>query len=106
MVARVDKEKDITMRHLQALSLAAIALAAAAVPAAAEDEGSCGTVAADQWMSEEAAKAKALELGFDVRSVKIEDSCFEIYAISQTGDKVELYMNPATGDIVKTSEED
>jgi hypothetical protein len=56
-------------------------------------------------MSEVAIKAKAAEMGYDVKNVKVEDGCFEVYAIKD-GKKVEAYMNPVTAEVVRTKTND
>lgn len=71
-------------------------------PAFAEDEMSCGDTPKNQWMSEEAIKAKAREQGLDIRQIKIENGCYEIKAIDKNGAKVERVLNPATGEVVDT----
>ena len=84
----------------------AITLAALSFPLAAQASSECGNAPKDQWMSEEALKLKATELGYDVRSVKVEDGCYEAYAIDKNGNRVEAYFDPATGEIVKTKTDD
>lgn len=75
---------------------------AAAIPAQASDnDRKCGPVSGE-WMSKDAAKTLATEKGFDVRRVKRDDGCLEIYAIDKDGIRVELYMHPVTGEIVRT----
>lgn len=78
-----------------------IALPLFAVLAPAAYAADCGSTANDQWMSEEALKAKAAEMGFDVRSIDEEDGCYEVYAMNATGERVEVYFNPVTAEIVK-----
>ena len=87
------------MHKLLALTLTAATLAFAA-PAFAT--GATCDVAKDKWMSEEAIKAKAVELGFDARGVKTEGGCYEVYAIGKDGAKVELVMNPETAEVLAT----
>lgn len=90
------------MRTVQFLSILALT-AAASLPALAEgDDASCGNASRDQWMSEDAVKAKAAELGYEVRKVKEEDGCYEVYGIDKNGAKAEIYLNPVTGEVVKT----
>ncbi len=62
----------------------------------AEDVGKCSTAPRDKWMTEDALKAKATEMGFDVRQIKVEDGCYEVYGIKD-GQKVEALFNPETG---------
>ncbi len=70
------------------------------------DEADCGNAPRAQWMSEEAVRGHATELGYDVRNVKIEDGCYEIYAIDGEGRRVEAYLNPTTGSVVRTKLDD
>lgn len=62
----------------------------------AEEGGKCGSIPQDKWMTKDALKAKATELGFDVRQIKVEDGCYEVYGI-KGGKKVEAIFNPETG---------
>lgn len=95
------------MKKLIILSTTAIALALAIPVFASSDDyerrdGDAKCITTGEWMTQDAAKAKAVELGYDVRRVKREDGCYELYAIDKKGTRVELYMNPVTGAIVKT----
>lgn len=92
------------------LFVSAIALSATvAMPAFASDEDkrdTCQEVAKENWMTEDAIKAKATEMGYDVRNLKTEDGCYEIYAIDKDGKKVEAYLHPGTGEVVHSKMED
>lgn len=93
------------MRLLQIPTALALALAIA-TPALADDDGTdCGNTPRDQWMSKDAAKSKAAEMGYEVRRVKEEGGCYEIYGIDKNGAKVEVFMHPVSGVIVKTTGE-
>jgi hypothetical protein len=79
----------------------ALALAVgAALPALAEEE--CTAAPQEQWLKPEQIKAKAEELGYTVRSVGEDDGCLEVKGLNQAGDKVEVYFDPVTGNVVKT----
>jgi len=67
--------------------------------ASAEEMNDCTTAPQSDWLSEDAVRAKAVELGYDVRDVKVEGGCYEIYALKD-GERVELVANPSTGEIV------
>jgi hypothetical protein len=83
---------------MKKLVLAATLLSALAAGAAhAESENTSCNVPKDKWMSEDAMKAKAKEMGLDVRKIKIENGCYEVYAIDAKGQKVEQIFNPETG---------
>jgi hypothetical protein len=88
------------MKKLLVLAATSITLALASPALASGNAAQCGK-ATGQWMTKDAAKTKAAEQGYDVRRVKREDGCFEVYAIDKNGSKVELYMNPVSGEIVK-----
>ncbi|MBX3578324.1 MAG: PepSY domain-containing protein [Rhizobiaceae bacterium] len=92
------------MRNLvTALALATIAFAAA--PALADDS-QCTTAPQSEWMTIDAITAKFVADGYQVRQVKIEDSCYEIYAKDKAGNRVETYVDPVSGDVVKTKIDD
>jgi hypothetical protein len=87
-------------------SLIAIAVVAAATPAVAEKSSGCGEAPRAQWLSEDAIKAKGAELGYEVRRVKVEDGCYELYALDKNKTKLEVFLNPVTGALVKTKSQD
>ncbi len=84
------------MKKFIALSL--ITFASFAGLAQAEEGTKCDAPK-DKWMTEDAMKAKATAMGYDVRQVKVEDGCYEVYGIKD-GQKVEAIFNPATGEQV------
>ncbi|GEO84060.1 MULTISPECIES: PepSY domain-containing protein [Alphaproteobacteria] len=78
---------------------ALLATAALGSTAYAESKNACGNVPKDKWMTEDALKAKAAGMGFEVRRVKVEDGCYEVYGL-KAGKKVEVLFNPETGEQV------
>ena len=68
--------------------------------ALAEDGHSCGNAAESQWMSKDAIKAKFAVNGTEVRRVKVEDGCYEVYSVTKDGTKVEQVVHPVTGEVV------
>jgi len=88
------------MKKFIILATSSLILAFAS-PAMASDDANCGNTSGN-WMSSDAAKTIMVEKGYDVRRVKREDGCYEIYAIDKNGARVEVYLNPVTGEIVKT----
>lgn len=75
-------------------------------PAAAFASQDCPDVPRDQWMSDAAITEKAKGLGYDVRSIKVDDGCLEAYAIDQNGRRVEVYFHPATGEVIRVKGDD
>ncbi|MCP5150302.1 MAG: PepSY domain-containing protein [Ectothiorhodospiraceae bacterium] len=85
---------------------ALLASLVAALPAAASDDARCGDAPRSQWMSEDALKARLVEQGYEVRNIKVEDGCYEAYAKDASGARLEMYINPTTGEVVRTKKED
>jgi hypothetical protein len=88
--------RNVTLAVALALAVGAVA----ALPALAEEE--CTAAPQEQWLKPEQIKAKAEELGYTVRSVGEDDGCPEVKGLNQAGDKVEVYFDPVTGNVVKT----
>jgi hypothetical protein len=84
------------------LHLAAAAVALVLLPAAAladDENASCTDAAKDTWLSVDAVKAKAEAAGYNkIKKVKVEGTCYEIYAFDKDGKKVEVLFDPATGE--------
>ncbi len=77
----------------------AAVIVAFAVPASAAMV--CTDAPTDKWMAQDQVAKMFAGKGYEVRKVKREDSCLEVYAIKD-GKKMELYVNPVSGKIVKT----
>ncbi len=71
----------------------------------ASDDIQCSNTPKSEWLSEEEIKAKAIEMGYDVRRLKVDDGCYEINAIDPDGRKVEVYFHPITAEVVKTEDD-
>ena len=88
---------DMTNRLLIAAFCAAMTVSAGA------DAGEvCASADKDTWLSVDEVHAKLAELGYSDYHLGIEDGCYEAKLVAQNGDKVEVYMDPVTGDVVKT----
>jgi hypothetical protein len=75
-------------------------------PAAALASDECPNVPRDQWMSDAAITEKAKGMGYDVRSIKVDDGCLEAYAMDKDGKRVEVYFHPGTGDVLRVKADD
>lgn len=83
------------MRNLLAVTTLIFASYAFAGPQCAEQQ-------TDQWLSEDDMKAKVAEMGFTYDKFKISrGNCYEIYGHNTEGEKVEVYFDPVSGDIVE-----
>lgn len=83
-------------------TLAGALLAALVLGGAAQAEEVCADHPGDQWMSKEELSAKAKAMGYDVRSVKPEDGCWEVKGFDRDGNRVEVYLDPVTAEVKKT----
>lgn len=91
---------------MKTIILAGLMLATASIGVArAENEQNCTKVSKDKWLSEDSIKEKAKAAGLVVRRVKVEGSCYEVYAIDAKGKKVETLFNPETGAAVGNESE-
>jgi len=89
------------MRKIITIAATSLMIAVAIPVYASSDDASCGQSAAGQHLSAQDIKDKAAGMGYSVRNVKRENGCFEVYATNKEGARVELYMNPVTGAILK-----
>lgn len=55
----------------------------------------------DSWIPEAQMKEKIVEMGYTIDLFKIDDHCYEIYGKNTNGEKVEVYFNPVTAEIVE-----
>ena len=83
--------------RIPTLMSAALILGAAALPALAETR--CDTPEADRRPVEEL-KTELTAKGWDIRNVKIEDGCYEVYGHDADGKRVEIFFDPATFEAV------
>ena len=88
------------MKKFILLAAASISLAYVSPSVASSDGAMCGNISG-QAMSMEEVKSMVTAKGYDVRRVKQEDGCLEVYAIDKQGAKVEIYLHPISGKIVK-----
>lgn len=89
------------------LALSAAALAAALASSIAAAGADCPNVPQDKWMHVLDMQKKIVnEYGFAIKKFQTDGYCYEIYGWGKSDDgkrfdKVEVYFNPVTGEIVK-----
>ena len=88
------------MRKLALISLAAVMLGAAATAEAGSLGGPCTTAPQTEWLSLEVLQTKVEALGYKVQKAKLKNACGEIYALDKNGARVELFVDPTSGEIV------
>ena len=83
------------------ITLAVLALTAS--PALAGSySGTCTSAPKEQWLTEAAVKAKVIEAGYTVKSIKLTraGNCFEAYVTDKAGTKMELFLDPTNAKII------
>ena len=88
------------MRKLALISLTAVMLSAAATAEAGSLGRPCTTAPQTQWLSLEALQTKVEAHGYKVQKGKLKNACGGIYALDKTGARVELFVDPTSGEIV------
>ena len=74
--------------------------------AGAAQAGDKCNVPESQWQPREALASKLKGMGWNVRSIKTEDGCYEAYAVDAKGKKIEAYFNPKTLERVGSDAQD
>lgn len=84
------------------LILAAL-LSAAAGHASATGLATCDSGPQSGWKTEDTLRKQLADKGWQIRRIKIDGGCYEVYAIDEKGGRVEAYFHPVTLDHVLTS---
>ncbi len=88
------------MKTISRNGVIALSLLGVATPALAVD---CTTEPMEKWMKPEDVQKMLTTQGYEIRTVKKEDSCLEAKGMKD-GKKVEIYVDPVSGKIVKIKE--
>ncbi len=77
--------------------LAIFAFTVTAPAALADDDTHCRHVPLDRWMSKQQVIQQVEGSGVKVRSVEIDDGCYDVTALRNDGLRVEIRVDPETG---------
>jgi hypothetical protein len=95
------------MRKFLMFPALAFVMAASLGSALASDDDADGVSApGNNWMTIAQITEKLTSQGYDVRQVKVEDGGYELYAIDKDGKRVEAYVDPVSGDLLKHESDD
>jgi len=92
---------------MKTISKAAIASLLALVPTTGSATGlaTCDSGPQSGWQSQEAVKAHLIKRGwFEVRRMKPDGGCWEIYGINENGRQAEAYYHPVTLQHIMTTQ--
>jgi hypothetical protein len=73
---------------------------------ASDDDDNDVAAPGSNWMTVAQITEKFTSQGYDVRQVKVEDGGYELYAIDKDGKRVEAYVDPVNGDLLKHESDD
>jgi hypothetical protein len=85
-----------------------VTAAIAAMPAqlaVATGLATCDSGSPDSWQSQEKLSATLKEKGWEIRNIKVDGGCYEVYAIDEKGERIEAYFHPVTLERIPIKEE-
>lgn len=83
-------------RAIAPLGLALCAVAILHTPAHATGLATCESGPKSGWKSTEVLTKQLTDQGWQVRRIKEDGGCYEVYAIDDKGQRVEAYFHPVT----------
>jgi hypothetical protein len=90
----------ISSLKITALAIAVVMLGAIISAQAGSFGRPCTAAARDQRLPLDALLGKVEALGYQVEKAKLKNSCGELSALDKSGNRVELFVDPASGKIV------
>jgi hypothetical protein len=94
------------LRNFSAAMLVAAALAACSAQRAnATGLATCDSGPPDKWQSQDKLATTLKEKGWQIRNIKVDGGCYEVYAIDEKGEKLEAYFHPVTFERIPFKEE-
>jgi hypothetical protein len=84
------------------IGAALVSAAFASAPASATGLATCESGSPSTWQSQDALKQRLTSQGWQVRRIKVDGGCYEVYALNDKGERVEAYFHPVTFAAVAT----
>jgi len=78
------------------LNVCALSVAAVTLPAHATGLATCDSGPKSGWQPQETLEKKLADEKWQVRRIKVDGGCYEVYAINDKGERVEAYFHPVT----------
>ncbi len=94
----------MSYRSSAAALIAAAIVTMPAQVANATGLATCDSGPPDKWQSQAALTAKLKKEGWEVRNIKVDGGCYEVYALDAKGERVEAYFHPVTLERVEIAE--
>ncbi|WP_027853788.1 PepSY domain-containing protein [Marinobacterium litorale] len=84
--------------------ISTLLIATAALSANVYAEQELCDVPKSEWQDMEALKQSLEDKGWEVKRIKVDEGCYEVYALDDKGERAEVYFDPKTFEVVKTQE--
>lgn len=86
------------MKALNLFAAAAITVTtlAATTSASATGLATCDSGARSTWQPQATLEKQLKDKGWQIRRIKEDGGCYEVYAVTEKGDRVEAYFHPVT----------
>jgi hypothetical protein len=87
------------MKHSLNAALSAAVTAAAlllSLPAHATGLATCDSGPQEGWQPQAKLEKQLVDQKWQVRRIKVDGGCYEVYAINDKGERVEAYFHPVT----------
>jgi hypothetical protein len=68
----------------------------------ADGLATCDSGPQETWQPQAKLEKQLTEKGWQVRRIKIDGGCYEVYALNEKGERVEAYFHPKTLESVPT----
>lgn len=93
------------MAEISSLKIAVLAIAVVMLDANTSAQAGnfgkpCTAAPQDRWLRLDALLGKVEALGYQVEKAKLKNGCGELYALDKSGNRIELFVDPASGKIV------
>lgn len=86
------------MKYLFTIIVLAITLSGCGMKAGTQ----CTSAPKSEWQDQDLFQQNLLNQGYKIdKFVVTGGNCYEIYGLNKEGQKVEIYFNPVSGDVVK-----
>ena len=93
------------MKNVVTSSLCVLGFAGAALltlPAQATGLATCDSGPADKWQPQVKLEKQLVAKQWQVRRIKVDGGCYEVYGMNEKGERVEAYFHPVTLEPVPT----
>jgi hypothetical protein len=84
------------------LALIGVAAFLATSSAFATGLATCDSGPEETWQPKEKLQKMLTDKGWQIRRIKVDGGCYEVYALNEKGERVEAYFHPKTLDAVPT----